>query len=86
MQRDPVGQVDALYAELDDDLSTEARSRMEAWWTESSKERSGPGTYDAATFGLDPATIRKEFAFYNERFGIPVAAHTETLPPTPDSP
>ena len=61
-----------LYAELGDDLSSDARRRMQDWWAESSKERSGPHNYRAETFGLDPASIREQFAFYYERFDVPI--------------
>ena len=36
-----------LYAELGDELTDDARRRMEAWWAESSKDRSGPARYSA---------------------------------------
>ena len=78
MQRDPIGQVTQLYAELGDDLSDEARSRMQDWWAESSSDRSGPGSYAPEAFGLDPATIAEQFAFYYERFGVPVAHQATT--------
>jgi hypothetical protein len=70
VQHDPMEAVTRLYAELGDDLSDDARRRMQDWWSESSKERSGPHHYDAKTFGLDPATIREQFAFYNDRFDV----------------
>jgi hypothetical protein len=73
VQRDPIGQVTELYAELGDDLTDPARRRMAAWWAESSRDRAGPGTYRAEDFGLDPATIADQFAFYYERFDVPVA-------------
>ena len=73
VQRDPIGQVTALYAQLGDELTGDARQRMEAWWAESSKDRSGPGTYSAAEFGLDHAAIAAQFAFYTDRFDVPVA-------------
>ena len=73
VQRDPIGQVTQLYAELGDDLSDEARQRMHDWWAESSKDRSGPGSYPPETFGLDPAAIAEQFAFYYRRFDVPVA-------------
>ena len=44
---------------------------MDAWWAESSKDRSGPGQYSAADFGLDPAEIARQFAFYTDRFVAP---------------
>ena len=71
VQRDPIGQVSRLYAELGDDLGDEARRRMSDWWSESSKDRSGPGSYAPEDFGLDLTTIADTFAFYNERFGDP---------------
>ena len=70
VQRDPINAVAQLYAELGDDLSGDARRRMQDWWLESSKERSGPHTYKAETFGLHPADIREQFAFYYERFDV----------------
>ena len=70
VQRDPIGQVTHLYAELGDDLSDQARQRMQDWWTASSKNRSGPGNYSPESFGLDPVAIAEDFAFYDERFGI----------------
>ena len=42
-----------------------------------SKDRSGPGNYAPEDFGLDLTTIAEPFAFYNERFGIPVARQPE---------
>ncbi len=77
VQRDPIGQVSHLYAELGDDLSDEARRRMRDWWAESSKDRSGPGSYAPEDFGLDQTAIAGEFAFYNERFEIPGARPPE---------
>jgi Sulfotransferase family len=70
VQRDPLTAVAKLYAELGDDLTVDARERMQDWWAESSKERSGPHTYRAETYGLDPATIREQFAFYYDRFDV----------------
>jgi hypothetical protein len=72
VQRDPMAAVAQLYAELGDDLSSDARRRMQEWWAESSLERSGPHTYKAETFGLDPAKIREQFAFYSDRFDVPL--------------
>ena len=46
---------------------------MEAWWARSAKDRSGPGSYSAAEFGLDPVAIAAQFAFYTDRFDVPVA-------------
>jgi hypothetical protein len=77
VQRDPIGQVARLYGELGDDLSDDARQRMEEWWAESSKDRTGPGSYRPEAFGLDPAMIAEEFAFYHERFSKPADTGTD---------
>ena len=73
VQHDPIGQVTVLYEQLGDELTDEARRRMEAWWAESTKDRSGPGTYSPDEFGLDAGTIATDFAFYHDRFDVPVA-------------
>ena len=39
VQRDPMAAVAQLYGELGDDLTDDARRRMQDWWTESSKHR-----------------------------------------------
>jgi hypothetical protein len=70
VQRDPMGAVAQLYDELGDDLSDDAAQRMRDWWAESSKEHSGPHSYKAETFGLHPASIREQFAFYYDRFDV----------------
>jgi hypothetical protein len=64
--------VTQLYAELGDELSGDARQHMQDWWAESSKERSGPHNYSSEAFGLDPASIREQFAFYYDRFDVPI--------------
>ncbi|HEV7759646.1 MAG TPA: sulfotransferase [Acidimicrobiales bacterium] len=74
VQRDPLAEVARLYAELGDDLTPDARRRMQDWWTESSRRRPGPQSYRPGTFGLDLAAVRQEFAFYHQRFEIPVEA------------
>jgi hypothetical protein len=68
VQRDPISQVEYLYAQLGDELTAEARARMTAWWAKSSAERAGPSTYSIDEFGLDARAIKQQFAFYNERF------------------
>ncbi len=68
MQGDPVGAMEGLYRELGDELAPDARIQMARWWEESSKERRQGKRPDPADYGLDPATLRREFAFYDDRF------------------
>jgi len=79
VQRDPIGAVERLYAELGDQVSDVARERMLAWWTASAAARPPGHAYAPETYGLDLADIGEQFAFYHDRFGIPVA-------PLPTSP
>jgi hypothetical protein len=69
VQRDPIGQVAELYAESGDDLTEDARRRMQVWWADSTKGRTGQGHYEADAFALDAAELRDDFAFYAARFG-----------------
>ncbi len=80
VQRDPMGQMVDLYAALGDELSDEAFRRMDDWWTQSSKDRSGPHRYDPADFGLDLDDVRAQFAFYYDRFDVPVEASRSSAP------
>ena len=75
VQRDPIGQVTRLYAELGDELSDEARRRMQDWWSESSKDRPGPGATRPRAFGLDRRSWPRNSRFYYERFNISVGTN-----------
>jgi len=72
VQRDPLAEVTKLYAELGDELDDGTRQRMQDWWAASSQQRSGPRGHRAETYGLDPAAVRERFAFYHDRFDVPV--------------
>ena len=72
VQRDPMGQVARLYDELGDDLGDDARRRMQDWWAASANQRSGRQSHPAEKFGLDTAAIREQFAFYHDRYDVPI--------------
>jgi hypothetical protein len=58
---------------MGDDLTDDTRTRMAEWWAaEAATRKRGPRP-DATVYGLDPATLREQFAFYHDRFHIPVA-------------
>lgn len=76
VQGDPLGAVARLYAELGDELTEGTRAAMQAWWDGASRDRTGPGTYPAADYGLDVGRLAGEFAFYTDRFLTPAAATT----------
>lgn len=68
MQSDPVGSMQTLYRQLGDELSTDTSDRMAAWWRENSVDRQQGSRPDPADFGLDSATLLREFSFYDNRF------------------
>ena len=70
MQNDPIGAMEVLYRAMGDDLTEETRQAMAEWWEESAKERRTGGRPDPQTFGLDAEGLRRQFAFYHERFAI----------------
>ena len=67
MQRDPVGEVRALYAWLGEPVSDEFADGMERWWHANNDERDENVHPDAAEFGLDLDEVRARFADYTTR-------------------
>jgi hypothetical protein len=72
MQSDPIAAMENLYCELGDDLDAGARERMVEWWNESAKDRRRGSPPDPAAYGLNVQSLRTEFAFYHDRFAIPL--------------
>jgi hypothetical protein len=70
MQSDPIGSMESLYRQWGDELTADTRSRMTSWWGESAKERRQGVRPDPSAYGLDMDSIRKDFAFYHNQFGI----------------
>lgn len=68
--KDPYPDLEKLYAFLGEELTAETRQRMQQWRENSPRDKHGEHVYDPADFGLDPATLRDRFSFYNQRFGI----------------
>jgi hypothetical protein len=73
VQADPVAAMERLYAELGDELTDDTRVRMADWWAEEAASRRPGPRPDPKAYGLDVATLREQFAFYHDRFDIPVA-------------
>jgi hypothetical protein len=70
MQSDPLKAIDVLYAEMGDELSVDTSERMAEWWAESSTERKRGPRPDPTVYGFDIESLRKEFAFYHDRFSV----------------
>jgi hypothetical protein len=71
MQASPLEAVADLYRALGDELDDDSRARMARWWRDNAEERRSSPRPDPATFGLSAAELRRRFAFYHRRFGIP---------------
>jgi hypothetical protein len=74
-QEDPFPILGELYAFLGEELTPEARHRMEAWRRNTPRDPSYART-DMAAFGLDPSSLHTQFEFYSSRFNVPLAAAT----------
>jgi hypothetical protein len=72
VQADPLGAVEQLYRDLGDELTAETRGRMADWWESSAADRATGPRPDAAEYGLDLGALRERFAFYHQRFDVPV--------------
>lgn len=72
LQSDPIAAVAQLYDALGDELTEEARDAMAQWWASSAEDRRQGPRPDPARYGLDLDELRSTFAFYHERFAIPV--------------
>ena len=69
--RDEIGMVRRIYAHFDLELSAEAESRMRRFLAENPRDKHGRHRYTLAAAGLDPATERRRYAAYRERFAVP---------------
>jgi hypothetical protein len=69
-QRDPFPIIERLYDFLGEELTAEARARMEKWRAQTPREKHGDHRYDPADFGLSADRLRERFRFYCERFEV----------------
>jgi hypothetical protein len=73
LQKDPFPILEALYAFVGEELTPQARERMQAWRNSTPRD-AGYQRTDMAAFGFDPQTLHDQFAFYSNRFNVPRAA------------
>lgn len=69
VQRDPLGEVRALYAWLDEPVTEAFEDGMRRWWEEHAAARAPNAHPDPATFGIDLEEVRPRFARYADRMG-----------------
>ena len=69
-QRDPFPILAQLYQFLGEELTDEAKRRMQTWRRNTPRDKHGVHSYDASDFGIDPTQLRQQFRFYTERFQL----------------
>lgn len=72
-QKDPYPILERLYAFIGEDLTDEARARMQAWRASTPRDKHGGHAYDPGEFGVDIARLRERFQFYSDRYNVPLA-------------
>lgn len=70
-RRDPLGTVARIYDRLGLELRPEARARMRAYLDAKPHGAHGAHEYSFAATGLDAGALRRRFAAYQERYGVP---------------
>jgi hypothetical protein len=72
MVDDPIGAVRGMYAAFGEELTDDAEQAMREWQRENRKGKHGVHAYTPEEYGLDAEGIRQTFAFYSDRYGVPV--------------
>jgi len=67
---DQFAEIEKIYDALDIPMSDEGAATMRTFIAEHPKGKDGIHRYAPEDFGVDPATVRREFAPYIERFGL----------------
>jgi hypothetical protein len=75
---DQFTEIEKIYDALDIPMSDQGAAMMRAFIAEHPKGKDGIHRYKPEEFGVDPDTVRQEFASYIERFGlVPEAAEPQ---------
>jgi len=69
---DPIGAMKRIYEYFGRKVSPGHERRMQVWIRDNPPGKRGRHQYAIEDFGLDPAEVRKRFADYQERFGVPL--------------
>lgn len=66
---DQFGEIERIYDALDLPMTTEGEARMRAFIADNPKGKHGLHLYTPEEYGIDPARVRRDFAFYVDHFG-----------------
>ena len=76
---DDVGTVARIYALAELPMTSAARAQLDAFMADNARGKYGRVLYDLRRdFGVDPAEVRRRFAFYFERFPVQVGTDRKT--------
>lgn len=64
---DPLGVVERIYAFAGLDLTPDCRAAMQRWLADNGREKRAAHQYSAEQFGLDEATLERDYAEYRRR-------------------
>jgi hypothetical protein len=78
LQRDPFPILEQLYQFLGEELTDEARNRMQSWRQNTPRDKHGAHSYDASDFGIDIGRLQQQFRFYSDRFNVAAAGAVAT--------
>ena len=67
---DDLAMVARVYDLAGQPLDDDARAAMTRFMADHPRGKFGAVDYDLAAFGLDPGALRRQMAFYTERFGV----------------
>lgn len=67
LQADPILVIEQLYAYLGENLTEDAKARMQSWREETPRDKHGRHEYRAADFGLNRDALRERFTFYSDK-------------------
>jgi hypothetical protein len=68
---DQFAEIEKIYDALDLPMSDDGAAAMRAFIAEHPKGKDGIHRYAPEEYGVDPATVRREFAPYIDHFDVP---------------
>jgi hypothetical protein len=71
---DPIPAISNMYAAFGEELAADAEQPMRSFLRSNPKDKHGVHRYSLEDYGIDPDELRRQYAFYNERFAIPSEA------------
>lgn len=66
--RDPIGEIERVYAQFGIELTGSARTAMESWRTDHPRDNRPPHEYSLSEYGLTEEGIKAAFADYRARY------------------